>query len=806
MIEDNQVSFGEERTSKIENISRYILVALVFLLPIFFIPGQTFPVSFSKLMLVSVGVMLSFSLWIISRLRAGNFKLPKHLVFYSAGFILLFGLVSTLFSGSIMESFIGVGGETNTFFFTLVLFTLFLVSFKIFRSPEKVLNLYFLLLISFLVLVVYQILRLLVGVDFLDFGLLNSATSTPIGRWNDLGILSGLSILLSLVTLEFFKSTKVLKILLYVLMALALLLVIVVNSLLTWAVLAVLALFLFVYLFFPRSQSDVKTEDSVSSEMEYGVPQKKVRRFSILSISIIVIATVFILLRSEVGGFISNKYNISQIEARPSLTSTLKVAQATLNQSPGFGAGPNRFGIEWGLHKPIGVNSTIFWNVNFNYGIGVIPTFLVTNGVLGFSAWVVFLGAILALGLKSLFGAIKDQVSRFVTISSLFGTVYLWTFSVMTVPGTAILSLTFLMTGIFMASIVNFGFIKYRDISFSDDSRVGFISVFSLVVVLIMSIGFIYLVGTRYISSVYAQKSLIEVNQNGDLEKGFKNLNRSLALAKTDSGHRLMAQIHVARLNVLLNDQSLAGTEEGTKQFQDVLGLAILSAQSATKIDSADYRNWLALGNIYEAIVPLGVQGAYESAKATYERARKENPTNPAVDLALARLEVSRGDNTLARIEITNSLRKKNNYTDAIFLLSQIEINEGNIAEATKAVEAASIINPNDSLTFFQLGFLKFNQSNFEGAITALERAVILNQPYSNAKYFLGLSYYNVGRVEDAVLQFEDVLTLNPDNREVKLILENLKAGNQPFLNLETPSPETREELPVQPVQPAQGL
>jgi tetratricopeptide (TPR) repeat protein len=791
-MEDN-TSFGGERISKIENVTRFVLLVLAFLLPIFFIPGQTFPLQAGKLTLISVGVILSFILWIVSRLRAGNFKLPKHLIFYSAGAILLFGLISTLFSGSIMESFIGTGGETNTFFFTIVLFTFSLVAFKVFRSPKRVLSLYSAIFISLSILAVYQILRLLIGADFLDFGVLGSAVSTPLGRWNDLGIIFGLGTVMSLTTLEFLKPTKLLKLGLYVFTLLALLMVIVINSLSIWIVLAASLLLLSVYIFFHGNNGNVENSMSI----EDSVPQKKVRRLPKLSIIIIIIAIVFIFFRSQVGGFISDKYNISQVEARPSLTSTLKVAQASLTQSPGFGVGFNRFNIEWGLNKPVGVNNTIFWNVDFSYGIGIIPTFLVTNGVLGFASWIVFLGALLILGMKALFSVAKDSISRFITISSFMAILYLWTFLVISVPGPVISALTFLLTGVFMASVVGLGFIKYREISFSDNSRVGFISVFLLVLVLIISIGFGYVSTTRYISSVYAQKSIIEINQNGSLEEGLKYLNRALTLAETDGNHRLLSQLHVARLNVLLNDESLAGTDEGTKQFQDILGLAISSAQKSTKIDPADYRNWFALGNIYEAIVPLGVQGSYESAKKTYERAEDANPTNPSISLALARLEVARGNNDAARIEINNSLQKKSNYTDAIFLLSQIEINEGNITEATRAVEAASVINPNDALTFFQLGFLKFNQGDFNGSIVALERAVTLNQPYSNARYFLGLSYYNVGRVEDAILQFEEVEVLNPDNEEVKLILENLRGGNRPFFGTESSDPEIIEDLPV---------
>ena len=85
-------------------------------------------------------------------------------------------------------------------------------------------------------------------------------------------------------------------------------------------------------------------------------------------------------------------------------------------------------------------------------------------------------------------------------------------------------------------------------------------------------------------------------------------------------------------------------------------------------------------------------------------------------------------------------------------------------------------------------------------AIAALERAVGLNPQYSNARYFLGLSYFQVGRIEESAEQFTVVSDLNPDNEEVKAILENVKAGNDPFDNIEPPAPPPaqRDTLPIE--------
>jgi len=337
---------ANKKVSKIENISRRLLIFLAFLLPIFFVPSTSFPFLAGKWVLVSIVVLLSFFLWIVSKLRSGSIQLPKSVIFYSLGFILLSGLVSTVFSGSIGESFLGNGGEINTYFFTLVLFLLLITVSKVFNSSKAVLNFYLALFISIAIVIIYQFLRVFLGVDFLSFGILNSPTSTLLGRWNDLGIIFGLLTLVSVTTLEFFKPAKLMKVLLYVFTVLSLLFMAIINSILSWIVLGVLFLILFIYLYLQGKSRDFEGESF-----------SKPKRFSKLSATVFVVAVVFIILRPQVGDFVSGQFGISQIEARPSLTSTLGVAKNVLSQSPGFGAGPNRFGIEWGIHKPLGVNN-----------------------------------------------------------------------------------------------------------------------------------------------------------------------------------------------------------------------------------------------------------------------------------------------------------------------------------------------------------------------------------------------------------------------------------------------------------------
>ena len=163
-------------------------------------------------------------------------------------------------------------------------------------------------------------------------------------------------------------------------------------------------------------------------------------------------------------------------------------------------------------------------------------------------------------------------------------------------------------------------------------------------------------------------------------------------------------------------------------------------------------------------------------------------------------LQTITADNAKAKDYIGQALRQKNNYTDAIFLLAQIQVQEGNIKDAINSVAAASYLAPNDSGIFFQLGLLRYNDKNYAGAVDAFKKATDLNPAYANAKYFLGISYQKTNRLKEAIKEFSDLKASNPDNKEVELILENLTAGREPFANATPPidnKPEKRSALPV---------
>ena len=246
--------------------------------------------------------------------------------------------------------------------------------------------------------------------------------------------------------------------------------------------------------------------------------------------------------------------------------------------------------------------------------------------------------------------------------------------------------------------------------------------------------------------------------------------------------------------------QTSVAPETLQAQFLEIFRKALEAGQAAVRLDPKNYENHIDLGRVYEAVVPIrSIKGAYETALESYQKALAVNPEAPIIYLNLARLELANGDTKKARNYISQGLAKKTNYTELIFLSSQIDAREGNIPSAIASAEQAAVLAPSDVGVWFQLGLLKYTNKDYRGAVAALEKAVSLNANYSNALYFLGLSYDQLELRPNAIAAFERIGTLNPDNAEVKAILVNLKAGRGALTTISPPSPapEKRKAPPV---------
>jgi tetratricopeptide (TPR) repeat protein len=790
---------------KLENLPSFLIIFLSFITPLFFIPSSNFSLAYSKSILIFTFVIASFFIFLVSVLKKGKFDFPFGKIYISLIFIPVVFLISALFSKVPAISFMGFGFETYTFSFILVMFMfLFLVS-SLFQSEKKVLYSYLAFFATFLVISLIHIVRLFFGPDILSFGLLSSPTTSLIGGWYDLSILCGAVLLLSLIGVEMMPVEKRVKLFLRIAFFVSFCFLVVINFSILWVILAILSLLFFVYLFsFEQVSSDSEKKIGENGEIIHIAKREGgIRKISVLAL-VILIASCFFLtpLVKTISGSISSYFNLSNIEVRPSWATTFDVAKNVLKDSFLLGSGPNTFNSQWQLLKPSQINLTYFWDTEFVGGIGYIPTLLVTTGALGFVSWVIFFGFFLYLGFVSIFAKTENNLIKYLIVSSFFVSLYFWIFLFAYIPGISIIFLTFLFTGLFFASLHRAGLLRSLNISFSSYPRASFAMVLSLVLLIVSTLFLGYVFTERTMSSYYYANGVKSVSEKRDLDLAEMYTSKAISLWGSDLYYRGFSELQIMRLaNIVASVTNDNVSDEVKNEFQRILGNAIESANMAVRFDSTNYQNWVSVAKVYDSISPLGIEQSYENAVKAYDEAIKNSPRNPKLNLMLARLSANKKDFVNSKMYISKALEQKPNYTEAIFLRSQVEVADGDIKSAISSMEGVALISPNDAGVFFELGLLNYNSKDYSRAVFAFERAVILVPNYSNAKYFLGLSYEKLNKINEARVQFEDLVKLNPENEEVRLILKNLSEGRGAFADAEPPvddKPEKRSSLPVE--------
>jgi cytochrome c-type biogenesis protein CcmH/NrfG len=751
-------------------LSFVTLLSTLFLTLFFFIPYSSVTLEASKGFLLSVGVTLSLFFWLISRLGDGKFVIPKDKLILFALAIPVVFLISSFFSSSLYISLFGTGFEIGTFGSMLVLFIVFFLSSIYFQTEKRLWYFVGTLFVGGLILAVFELLNIFVGFNRILPGFLQGISSgNLVGSWNNFALLFGIFVLLSIFTIELLKTNVKWRVVQYILLILGILFLIIVNVPLVWLLVGIFSVIIFVY--------SVSLQHS-GVKIIQGENEKK--KFPFTSLVVIFISLMFLIGGNLVNGFVSKYISLNNQEIRPSIVTTAQIAWKSIKHNPAFGTGPNTFVIDWSLWQPKEIAQTIFWNVDFTNGYSLLTTFAVTTGLLGLISLLLFLIIYVTRSIQSIRLAFRDTLSNYFIMTTLMVSIYSWITVILFNPNIIMLMLSFVSSGMLIGILVNKQAIPAKDFSFLSDPRNSFFSILILLVLMVSAISLTYIYIEKFASVVYFSNALNNNNTMESLTKSEGMLLRAISLNKNDVYYRSLSQVYLGKINLLISDTSVSADTLKT-DLQQLLNLSQQYASLAVSQNPKQYQNYMNLGNIYAALVPLSVANSYESAGVAYDKAMTLAPNNPSILLAKASLEFTNKNNAGARKFIKQALDIKANYIDAIFFLAQIETNEGNLPAAIKQAESAATMAPNDSTVFFRLGLLRYNNSDYTGAVSAFEKAVILDNSYLNARYFLGQAYKKVGRTSDALVQFNILTKILPDNQDIKSAINSI--------NTPTPTP-----------------
>ncbi|MDO8565009.1 MAG: hypothetical protein Q7R67_00040, partial [bacterium] len=482
-----------------------ITLGLIFLLPIFFIPGGALSLLSAKSALLTLGVIVALLTFIYEVWQSKTLRLPKHHFLVVVMLLPVLYALSAVLSTPSSLSLFGYSFEVGTFGSMLLGALLLILISTIFSDTSRILTALSAVFVSFSIIALFAGIKVVFGPSTL-LGVNNMGN--PLGNWTDLSMACGLLALFSALTLGMIPLKLSARILLYVVFALSTILLAVVHF--GTALIFTLIASILLALYFAKVEKQFLNIGHIG-------PMKPI----VLPIILAVVCLIFLVNPvvtkggTKLGDIVADTFNITNTDVRPSFSATLGISKAVLSQAGLFGSGPNTFGHDWLIYKPATVNGTPFWGVAFPFGAGFVPTQIASTGILGTALWLAFFALLIALIFKAISHMPESRASRFVLVSSLFLSVFLWAASFLYAPSLTMLMLAFAFSGLLVASLCESGLLPVRHIDLAESVQTRFVSLFLFGVVVVGALGLGWIGGEKTVSAYYFKKAVDLSNASG---------------------------------------------------------------------------------------------------------------------------------------------------------------------------------------------------------------------------------------------------------------------------------------------------
>lgn len=747
---------GADRARGPLKVARILFATALFLLPFVFVPVVGWDISVGKVVVVTLLSLSGGALVFTSFFRRKKIALPRTYSMLILG-IFAMATISLVFSESFSASFLGAGLDVGTFFTMAVVLIIAFIAPLILTSKQSLISALSALFLGGAVLGLFHILRLFLGPDFLTFNVFTLSTSTPIGSWNDLGIFFGVLYLISLVIIASSLLPSRLRLLLAISLVASLALVMLVNFRPLSVALALATLVFLVILFLSRRDHAISIVSS--------------------SLVLLVLVSIFSV---PIGTFLGTHLNVSYAEIRPNWVGTFDMLGAGLSnvKNAVVGSGPNTFIYLWQEERAQEVIDSDFWAIDFAFSAGIIPTFMVTFGLIT----VILLGMLAAYIALKLFAVLRssdiDPGLSSLALASGAGALFLFLLSIVYVFSVAIFILMFVLFGLCIAAVHQMNGLRAFSVSSSNRAAPLLGAAGAVVCLLLIAPALVVSVSR----TMYGH-GIVKAAQAQNVEEIIRAqgyIRQASLIERNDMFARMETELGIVRIQEFLTREQI--DEEDHGPFQILVVETQQAADRALRINPRNYLNHVNIGIVYEVLGLLGVEDGFDFAAQSYARARALNPTNPELILIQARLERAREDNTAARAFIAESIALKSNHPNSYILLADVHLAEDDVPGAIQEIQRGIGAAPRSALLPFRLGLIYYAEEDFTRAIEAFSQAIRLDPHYANARYFRALSYvYGYDNREEALQDLEFILETNADNQILQVVIANVRAGHDPL-------------------------
>ena len=630
-----------------ENIAKYAekfinleIVALAFLLPLFFLPITVEFFEFNKLILLTVAVILGFLAWGLKAFSTGNLGIRRSPIDFPIITLWITTLVTTIFSDSWLLSVIGQYARWHPSLISVTIFTLFffLVSWNLRKETLRWLT-YALLASAGIAIVSFW--PQYFGTNLLEQSWSAGSTFTPLGSSTALslflGVISGLTLRELLIVR---KPTK--KILLSIFLMLFPATLALLNTPTGWATFAV---------------SIITALATSSTEL---LSKSKWYVLIVFVVSVVFAGIVLI-------PPLFNKSTLLNTnppkEISLDLQTSWSVSATSFRQKPFWGSGPSTFLIDFTRYKPLRFNQTAFWTLRFEKPLNEYLRAFAEEGILGVLAWLLLIAFLIKV-------ALRNENRQFLSV------------------GTGILAGLFLTSATVVSIFLLFLALASTNAHAGDTSQAegvkvtkGMITLLSIIV-LSAVLGFHWLYRS-YAAEVLYRKSL--TTQEG--QEVYNLQTRTIQKFPWRGAYHLS----LSRTSFLLAN-GLAGkenpTEEDTENIKILVAQAISEARQATDLYPLSVGNWESLAQIYRSLI--GLAGDAETWTAdSFQRAIALDLFNPLLRISFGGFHYQLGQYEQAVDQFRAAVNLKPDHANAHYNLGRGYKELGKTDQAIQELEQA---------------------------------------------------------------------------------------------------------------------
>lgn len=681
-----------------DNVSFALLGLLVGLGSLVIIPIRFFPVIASKgIFITSIATVLVI-IAMVHTLRIGSVTIPKLSIFSVLAFILGAGLLGSFFAPSFAMSFFGYGFEVTTWVFTAVFAVLITTAYFTIRSYERLTLIYGAFLLGTSVVIIVQLLRFFLGVDFLNLGVLFTTTSSLVGNFNDLALLLGFTVVLSVITLELAPFVKSIKYLLGLLGGLSFLLLVVMNAsevlMVVGFVLLVTALVLFSFAYWDNQEH----------------AYSKSRKIPWVTFAFFIITLVALFGAPIIHQKINTYQNISSTNIRPSAALTMRSFFESTKHNPIVGYGANTFSGIWSQVKPVSLSGNNLGSLDFSVGSGYVPTMIASQGPLGLIGWVGLFALLLISFFKRIKQGFQTSLERYLSLTLIVTGFYMTAIMWVNVPNAYMLALAGILFGSYFGISTLHKKNTEKTFSFIQDPRASFFGVLIITALIIASLVGGYVIIRKTSSLKHYVQGMTALGQNNQ-DQGVSKITRAFQLAGHDVYAVRLAELYNTRTSRLISQVTEQNKEAVSRQIEQSTGLALGYINQAIAWNPINYQHHILLGSIYQSMALLGVTDASDRAVASFTKAESLNPQDATMKLLFANLALVQNNRTDAQKFVDESLGIYPT-ADALLVQTRIAIAESNWKKAADSLEAVVAVNPNNVALIINLGVIQEKAGN----------------------------------------------------------------------------------------------